>query len=82
MQVDENLKTAHARDAARTGLFNFRDNILPGGTLDAIPDAHADAAQANGKSASPNSYSKRTLNEIFNGAVRLPAVVAVNDWRP
>ena len=32
VQVDENLKTAHKRDAARTELFYFRDNIFPPGT--------------------------------------------------
>jgi glutamate--cysteine ligase catalytic subunit len=30
-QVDENLKTAHQRDAARTASFFFRDHIFPPG---------------------------------------------------
>jgi len=30
-QVDENMQTAHTRDAARTGLFNFRNHIFPPG---------------------------------------------------
>ena len=46
-QVDENMHTAHQRDAARTGRFYFRDNLFPAGPFTGAPrERRAEACRA------------------------------------
>jgi len=56
-KVDENMKMAQVRDAARTKKFWFRKNIIPSDSLFENPINEDDE----------DAYELMTINEIFNG---------------
>ncbi|ORX59349.1 GCS-domain-containing protein [Piromyces finnis] len=55
-KVDENMKTAQIRDAARTKKFWFRKNIIP-----------CDSLSEGSNTEDEDAYELMTINEIFNG---------------
>ena len=75
-KVDENMETAHKRNAVNTEKFYFRKDIF----TDVSP---ADIAQcmASGKCErqkcvnSKDEYREMTLNEIFNGSDEFPGLI-------
>lgn len=77
-QVDENMHTAHARDAVRTKKFWFRKDIFPS------PPPRYQPSASNSTSATPSTtppplppvedeFTLFTINEIINGTAPNPA---------
>ncbi|KAL6623761.1 GCS-domain-containing protein [Neocallimastix sp. 'constans'] len=60
-KVDENMKTAQVRDAARTKKFWFRKNIIPTDSQFKSDGSHKDEDEDE------DIYELMTINEIFNG---------------
>jgi len=60
-KVDENMKTAQVRDAARTKKFWFRKNIIP------TDSVFEDENSIHGNNEDEDAYELMTINEIFNG---------------
>ena len=76
-KIDENMETAHARDAVSSRRFFFRRDILsdelpshdgPSGNSQHMPPSETNNNNNNNNKSIKNEYSPMTINEIINGA--------------
>lgn len=69
-KVDENMATAHNRDAVLNDKFHWRRNVFPPSSSPPNPHTPANAAAAAEKreEAADDEFSFLTINEIINGS--------------
>ncbi|KAK3088140.1 hypothetical protein FSP39_015291 [Pinctada imbricata] len=75
-KVDENMKTAHKKDAVQTEKFHFRKEILTDCTPDEVTQCLANT-KCKECSCIDEEYTEMTIDQIINGGDEFPGLIAM-----
>ncbi|XP_021359710.1 glutamate--cysteine ligase catalytic subunit-like isoform X2 [Mizuhopecten yessoensis] len=74
-KVDENLKTAHQRDAVLDGKFNFRKELFTECSPEEIAKCMAKGCPRQKCECMDDEYQQMSINDIINGNGEFPGLI-------